>query len=452
MREIGCFVLLSTLWVAGCGSASSVADQGTSAPSGGVDAGDAGVEEDADAAADAALPDPNWDASTVDGSTGPTIPVPDPDLPPPATCGDMNVDPGEGCDDGNNDNRFDGCLPGCVRVEPLDPEPLAWTYYSVEGTTCLDGKPAGFALSKSPGSDKVMIYLEGGGACFDDACDATAFSVPFFPPPDGIFDRFQEKNPIREWNMIYVPYCTGDVHGGDTEAMLGGQKRYFHGYSNIGRYLEQWVATFPAAKEVLLTGISAGGFGAGLNAAQVQRAFASTPITLVDDSGPPFSSAVIPPCLQSKWRQVWAMDKTILAECGAACPDPDDYVADLSAHVLKTFPQNRGGVFSNTRDSIIRTFFGFGWGNGQWNNCSGIPTQVPGKVYEDELLVLRQKLIDAGGPFGTYYIGPTQLADGAGLGHTVLRTPVFYTVEVGGVTVPEWLTGILAGKAQHIGP
>ena len=61
-----------------------------------------------------------------------------------------------------------------------------------------------------------------------------------------------------------MPYCTGDVHGGDKDTELGGQIRHFHGYRNIAKYLEQWVPTFPDADNVLLAGISAGGwFGEG---------------------------------------------------------------------------------------------------------------------------------------------------------------------------------------------
>jgi len=70
----------------------------------------------------------------------------------------------------------------------------------------------------------------------------------------GIFDQNNSKNPVRDWNMIYVPYCTGDIHGGDTDHVLGGQMRHFHGYANITKYLERWVPTFPSADKVLLNG------------------------------------------------------------------------------------------------------------------------------------------------------------------------------------------------------
>src|SRR5690606_24070066 len=148
--------------------------------------------------------------------------------------------------------------------ELLEPPPMEWTYIEVPGTVCMNGSTAGFGVNYNPESSNVMIYLEGGGACFSDACDFTAFSIPFVPPIDGIFSRSNDNNPVKDWTMIYVPYCTGDIHAGDAEQMLGGQLRQFRGYSNITTYLQQWVPSFPADR-VLLTGISAGGFGAALN-------------------------------------------------------------------------------------------------------------------------------------------------------------------------------------------
>src|SRR5262245_4834406 len=56
-------------------------------------------------------------------------------------CGDGRVDPGEQCDDGN-DNRFDGCLPECTLVEPLNPPDLTWTKYEIPETKCRDGQTA----------------------------------------------------------------------------------------------------------------------------------------------------------------------------------------------------------------------------------------------------------------------------------------------------------------------
>jgi cysteine-rich repeat protein len=352
-------------------------------------------------------------------------------------CGDGNVDPGEECDDGN-DNSFDGCRSDCTLVELLDPPAMEWTYFEVPGTRCMNGSTAGFGVNYNPDSPNVMIYLEGGGACFSDTCDFMAFSIPFVPPADGIFSRSNDANPVKDWTMIYVPYCTGDIHAGDAEQMLGGQLRQFRGYSNITKYLEQWVPSFPAER-LLLTGISAGGFGAALNATQVADAYGEgLELTVIDDSGPPLSNDVIPPCLQTIFRDTWNLDETILAACDTC--DPNDFATGLIAHVLENYPNIRFGLFSNTADAIISTYMGAGWSNGQYDNCEGIPVAVPALTYTEDLLAIRALHETEASSF--YVLG---------FGHTVLRLGFNLTV-VDGTSVPEWIAAVLDGQIVHVGP
>jgi cysteine-rich repeat protein len=357
--------------------------------------------------------------------------------PPMPFCGDGNVDPGEECDDGN-DNDFDGCLADCTQVELIDAPPMEWTYYEIPGTRCMNGSTAGFAVNYNPNSTNVMIYLEGGGACFSDACDFTAFNIPFVPPIDGIFSRSNDNNPVNDWTMIYVPYCTGDIHAGDAEAMLGGQLRQFRGYSNITRYLQQWVPSFPAER-VLLTGISAGGFGAALNSTQVADAYGDqVELTVIDDSGPPLSNAVIPPCLQQLFRATWNLDGTVLG----ACPncDPTDFATGFLDHALTNYPDVRFAVFSNTSDAVIGTYMGAGWGNGQYDNCDGFPVPVPALTYAEDLFAIRALNEQ---DISTMYV--------LGIGHTVLRVG-FNVTSANGTSVPEWIADVLAGQITHVGP
>ena len=366
-------------------------------------------------------------SSSSGGATGPVEPG----------CGDGVLDPGEACDDGDDDD-FDGCKSDCTAVPLLTPPPLEWTYVEVEGTTCLNGKTAGFGIYYNPSSTNVMIYLEGGGACFSDACDFTAFNIPFVPPADGIFSRSNQKNPVRDWTMVYVPYCTGDIHAGDNVATLGGQLRYFRGYRNVTRFLEVLVPSLPTER-VLLTGISAGGFGAALNAAQVADAYGdAVELTVVDDSGPPLSNAVIPPCLQSTFREVWGLDGTILAGCPECAAD--DFATDLLAHVLHNYPSVRFALYSNTADQIIRTYMGAGWGGGKHDHCEGFPTPVPIQAYAGDLDAVRAEHLAS---ISTFYL--------TGIGHTVLRVS-YYITSVGGTSVPEWLAKVLDGEIIHVGP
>jgi cysteine-rich repeat protein len=325
----GVWTISTLVALAGCGD-DGVGEAGDEVASESSESGGAS-ESESGGSADTTSETGSSDASSSESSetTGPE-----------PFCGDGNVDRGEACDDANT-NEFDGCLSDCTLVEPLDVPALEWTYVEVPGTRCMNGEVAGFGVSHNPESSNVMIYLEGGGACFNDTCDFTAFSIPFVPPIDGIFSRDNPANPVKDWTMIYVPYCTGDIHAGDAERELGGQLRQFRGYTNITTYLQQWVPSFPAER-VLLTGISAGGFGAALNATQVADAYGeAVELTVIDDSGPPLSNDVIAPCLQTRFRETWNLDGTVLDACPQC--DPEDFATDfLSAGPLRALLEYLG--------------------------------------------------------------------------------------------------------------
>ncbi len=400
--------------------------------------GTAGGSSDATGASDGASGTAHASGEALTGTTASeTTEAADETGPAAPACGDGNLDPGEECDDGNLD-AFDGCRSDCTAVEPLDPPPLEWTYVEVPEARCMDGSPGGFGISYAPASPNVMIYLEGGGACFNDSCDFTAFSLPFIPPSDGIFGRLDGANPVADWTMIYVPYCTGDIHAGDAETELGGELRQLRGYSNLTRYLERWVPSLPAER-VLLTGISAGGFGAALGATQVAEAYGDdVELTVIDDSGPPLGSDVMPPCLQRLFREAWGLDGTVLAACPAC--DPEDFGTDYLEHLLATHPNVRFGLFSNTADAVIRTYMGFGWGNGQHDHCAGTPLPVPALAYAEDLLSIRARHERE---ISTFYV--------TGLGHTVLRVG-FHLTAVDGTSVPAWIADVLDGQITHVGP
>lgn len=360
----------------------------------------------------------------------------------PPGCGDGEVVAPEQCDDGNDDG-FDGCRNDCTMVEPITPTtPMAWQYFEIPGTACIDGTPAGFSVNHNPASTNLFIYLEGGGACFNSFCDQLFTRSNMQPSNGGLFDRANTANPVRDWTWIYVPYCSGDVYGGKAMTMVGNRMRTFSGYANHTAFLERWVPSFPS-DTVILSGASAGGFGAAVNFAQTQRAFGDTPVVLVDDSGPPMSSAVFPPCLQTLWRTVWGLEDTMLAECGADCTNPDDFVEDLFAHTRKEFPDMRGGLFSSVGDQTIRAFAGYGWSGGH-NMCDSIPSPVSAPVFQAGLEEIRTTAMAAGAGFGTFYV--------PGSGHTILRSGNVYTTMAGGKTVTAWIAELLTGTASHVGP
>ncbi|HEX5659437.1 MAG TPA: pectin acetylesterase-family hydrolase [Polyangiales bacterium] len=315
-----------------------------------------------------------------------------------------------------------------------------WTWIDFPDTQCRDGSMAGIAVSLNPASTNLMIYLEGGGACFDQlSCAITPPNADVWKAEkkDGLFARSNPENPVGDWNWVYVPYCTGDTHAGDNRDVMidGVGLNQFVGYANMKKYLNRVVPTLPNPSNVLLTGISAGGFGAAQNALLVQAAFPNVPVKLIDDSGPPLSTAVIPQCLQTKWRTLWGLDKTYLADCGEACAAyEDDFVQPLALAMANTFSDRPAGLIESTRDAVISRFFGAGL-----DNCTGtaLLSQVPAELFSADLAAFRE-LLEPFPKFGTW------TPDGER--HTWIAGSDLYTANIGGKRLVEWVRDIIEGR------
>jgi hypothetical protein len=269
---------------------------------------------------------------------------------------------------------------------PITAPDDTWTYVPFSGSKCMNGTSTGIGINKHPGSKDVVIFMQGGNACFNaTSCAITAHKNGYGPTDfdmektsildtKTLFSRTATSNPLKDWNYVYIPYCTGDLHFGDNDTMVGGQMRTFHGYNNVELYLQRVVATYPDAQRVIVTGVSAGGFGAALNYAHVSEKFPNVQVMLLDDSGPPFEAPAAPACLQKKFMDTWGYDKTLPTACGATCKPADGaFLPPYVSYVLNTYPNSRKGLISSTEDATISQFLGFGD-----NDCSGIDSVIPG--------------------------------------------------------------------------
>jgi cysteine-rich repeat protein len=365
------------------------------------------------------------------------------------TCGDGVLQGFEECDDGNDD-PYDGCHE-CRLWEPPSgepvtvTEPLVWQWVEVDGARCRDGSPAGFAVNMHPEADKVVIYLEGGGACFEEfTCGVNPANTPVdrrSPIGRGIFDRAHPDNPLADWHWVYVHYCTGDVFAGTREDVMVPEVgvQQFVGYDNVGLFLDRIVPTFADAELVLLTGVSAGGYGAAANFQRVVRDFQGVPVVMLDDSGPPMSRDYIAPCLQAMWRELYGFERSMLADCGAACPNGDDYVLDLSENLVTRYPDATGGLFSHTEDYIIRLFYGFGLGD-----CALNPLLMPTDAFGAGLDHFRGFIGQRTDRFGTFYA--------EGWEHTCIVGDCFYETVAEGVALTDWVGELVSGSTSHVGP
>ena len=104
-------------------------------------------------------------------------------------------------------------------------------------TVCSDGTPYRFFVHPGdPG--RLLVEFEGGGGCWSaETCAMEIYTRRVTTDPElarrlgllvGIYDRGNPENPFREWTHVYVPYCTGDLHWGNSTRVYGGRRGHVH--------------------------------------------------------------------------------------------------------------------------------------------------------------------------------------------------------------------------------
>jgi hypothetical protein len=332
-----------------------------------------------------------------------------------------------------------------------------WTWVPVPEAKCRNGSSTGFGIRLKPTSTKLFIYLEGGGACFNAiSCvgNPSAFGSTNFDSwktgggKNGIFDSTNAANPVKDWNAIYIPYCTGDVHGGNATGVNvpsnGPQNQSFVGFANVGHYLRRIVPTFPDVTEVLLTGASAGGFGALYNYDRVARDFCPTPVVLIDDSGPPMSDTYLAPCLQQRWRTLWGLDSTIPVDCPQAIGPNGGGIVNAITCLGAKYASGRLGIISSNQDSTISQFYGFGQNN--CANIDGFASALPGATYAAGLNDLRANYMSKSPAWASFFITSTT--------HTYIGgNNTYYNTTVMGTKLTTWVDDMVNnGPILNIGP
>jgi hypothetical protein len=177
-------------------------------------------------------------------------------------------------------------------------------------------------------SDNLVVVLEPGGACWDyDSCTgkngirgaANVDGLPddhyqLAPIISPFLNRGDETSPSKTWNMVYVPYCTGDVHTGNAVATYddgsGAMVTFHHeGHADMEAVVSWIDQQFTHVPKMLVTGCSAGGVGSLVNYHFLRNGVhAAEKGYLLDDSGPVFPSTGYSGPMHAKIRSAWNLD------------------------------------------------------------------------------------------------------------------------------------------------
>lgn len=351
-----------------------------------------------------------------------------------------------------------------LRYPKLRDNPKVNKWYRVE-TDAMKSSEGGeyHALFKKGSENKVMVYFAGGGVSVNEQTARNDTYNTKLVWPDmlanvtmnmGGLATDSDENPFGDWTVILFPYATGDFHYGTGEFKYtdkdGKEKILYHnGYINFTEAMDQVLgyAGVEDAESVLVTGYSAGGWGASILANDVFANYfpnAENKTILVDSSV----------ALNDKWHSiatdVWQSPEHISDRIVSNNLTYDSLAAlheDFGDDVTILFDcSTRDGSLSQVqayfRDEIID------------ENTGEMP--VDEKDADDFQQTLKEFVYQIKDELGAnvfifddypWYEDPRNMTS-----HTIISTPyVFEKRNDTGMSISEWLQNAINGEKKDYG-
>lgn len=186
---------------------------------------------------------------------------------------------------------------GSVLIYPGGYTRCAFDDYTDSVTTFSTNSTYFFQVFPNTNADKskLMIFFQGGGACADeDTCAfglqcslgaSATFTTAATSSSAGVLDRSLADNMFKDWNIVFIPYCTGDIHIGNRvnaayesgiEVLLGNTQclgldyaTHMNGYNNTMAVLDWAIENYPEVDDLIVGGESAGSLGAQVHSAKI---------------------------------------------------------------------------------------------------------------------------------------------------------------------------------------
>lgn len=176
-------------------------------------------------------------------------------------------------------------------ITPANPTTYLGQQFTPE---CMDESTYSFFVKRGS-VNKLVMYYQGGGACWDQftcsvpLCDTTVDPSGSDNPNDavnhyGFGDLSNTLNPFKDWNIVFVAYCSCDIHYGDAVQDYPLHVVH-HGFHNA-KVAEKWAREhFVNPEMVFVTGSSAGAYGAVFNAPLLEKVWPASQFRVLGDAG-----------------------------------------------------------------------------------------------------------------------------------------------------------------------
>lgn len=354
-----------------------------------------------------------------------------------AGCGDS----GTGGAGGGSGGENAGGSGGGDSLVPSDLD-AGWNEFKPGGETiCSRGSE--YAYFVRPGTtNKVVIDFIGGGACwdaftcgiadaiFEDSVDSVRDRVENGVPA-GFYDHENPENPFADWYHVVIPYCTGDIHWGDSVTTYSegteDEVTINHKGAVNSRAVLDWVyENFKAPEQILVTGCSAGSYGAAMWSAHVMDHYPESEVFEFGDSGAGIITEEFFHDSFPSWNAATAFP-SFIPELDPAKVDIEGMaLPDLYAGIANHFETQWMSQYNTVRDENQYLYYQ-AMGGGPITEWTAAMTS---SIEE----------IEGRADNFSAFIAP-------GEQHCILPYANFYTVESNGVKLTDWLKDRISGTA-----
>ena len=330
-----------------------------------------------------------------------------------------------------------------------EPEPARW--YGVYPAGAVNAEGGDYhGLYRIGSENNVLIYFNGGGVSVDDYTEQRSSNSGqaesfYNVSPDG--DNLvhsgltgdQDENPFRNWTVIVLPYSTGDFHAGagaHEYLKQDGEAGTVHhnGFTNFDLVLDKIQPYLGDPDKLVISGSSAGGFGAALLSRHIADRFENTDnVSVVVDSSL---------LLYDKWHDVasemWKSPATITNAIHS-----DNITLDSLQAMAEENPNAKILFTSSTRDEALVQYQSYLDG-GPFR-----PSKKGGEEYQEELRNMIQQLKDTVPNLGVYIFEGAKDENTKLTQHTILLRAL--DAEVDDTAPADWIFQAVQGNVQSYG-
>lgn len=352
------------------------------------------------------------------------------------------------------DFEYNGLAPSCADCpSTIDP-------YTGEETT-YDAKFTFFV--KKGDSKNVVVYFQGGGACWDSLnCIYFHTFYEEVPPVQmfydtegrGIFDIENSENMFKDWSFVYIPYCTGDIHWGANDQEYPAIDEYsrflaeegesftikHRGFVNFQVVLKWIEDNFRNPSRIFVTGSSAGSYGAIMGFPFIKEAFPRSHVSVLGDAG----NGVVSKGFQNESINNWGVQENFPDWIpGFEKSFGELSMAEIYKLIAEYYSHSKIGQYTTAWDWNQTFFYAvmldidnypdtnpFIWGDPAFWSPSW-------EDWHNQMLEFAYDAAEA--PNYRYYIAP-------GDTHTIMMSPLFYTEISQGIYFTEWIEAMVGNQ------